>query len=149
MLLASVAVFLLVFILGSDALAPMPHQQQQKQQLIVSTALGQVPLTVELANTPALRTRGLSGRQSLPEGEGMLFDFGNAERPGIWMKDMHFSLDLVWLDEEKTIIGFTPRVSPDTYPEVFYPPFPARYVLEVNAGWVDAHGIVGGDKVNW
>ncbi len=103
-------------------------------------------ITVETVNTPELRTLGLSGRQSLGNNEGMLFVF---DEPSIsycfWMKDMNFSLDMIWLTEDKKVINIARNVSPDTYPdENFCPEAPAKYVLEVNANRAMELGISPG-----
>ncbi len=103
-------------------------------------------LELEIADTESERARGLSGRAALGENEGMLFIFDEPEMPGFWMKDMHFPIDIIWLDENRQIVGLHENIAPDTYPAIFYPPRlveagpprPIKYVLEVNAGWVAA-----------
>ncbi|OHA92045.1 MAG: hypothetical protein A3J09_00920 [Candidatus Zambryskibacteria bacterium RIFCSPLOWO2_02_FULL_51_21] len=91
-------------------------------------------LVLEIANTDAERTQGLSGRASLPAGTGLLFVFESPGKYGFWMKDMNFPIDIVWLGDGMLPVGIEKNVSPDSYPQVFYPPVPVRYVLEVNAG---------------
>jgi len=111
--------------------------------------LGTSTITAAIADTPAARRRGLSGRSSLPEGHGMLFVHSEAGRHGIWMPDMHFPLDIIWLDDRKRVVHIERAVSPDTYPTTFKPDEPARYVLEVNAGVIDKTGLTEGDAVTW
>lgn len=99
-------------------------------------------------STPSTRTLGLSGRTSLPWDRGMLFDF---ERPGkycMWMKDMNFSLDMIWLNEKNRIVAQRENVTPDTYPQTFCGPETARYVLEVNSGVIEAGGLRIGQRLN-
>ena len=91
-------------------------------------------LTVEVTDTAAGRVSGLSGRSSLPPRSGMLFDFKRMALPGIWMKDMRFALDIVWLDEHGRVVSKKSNVQPETFPEIFTPTQPARYVLEVAPG---------------
>jgi uncharacterized membrane protein (UPF0127 family) len=107
--------------------------------------LGENDLRVEVADTEAARERGLSGRDNLAEGSGMLFVFPKDDQAGIWMKEMKFSIDVIWLDASGTVITIAPTVSPDTYPQAFYPAKPARYILEVPAGFAEAHGVAEGD----
>src|SRR3990167_8151062 len=76
---------------------------------------------VEVADTETLREQGLGGRRSLPAGRGMLFIFDQPGSWGIWMKDMRFSLDIMWAREDGTIITVVPNVTPDTYPLVLRP----------------------------
>ena len=98
-------------------------------------------LSVEVAETKADRVLGLSHRQSLESGHGMLFIFPEAGRHGIWMKDMYLSLDILWLNEHGGVVHAEYAVTPETYPKIFYPPEPAWYVLEVPAGYASERGI--------
>jgi len=104
-------------------------------------------LQVALADTPALRERGLGGRESLGENEGMLFVFPKDGVYPFWMKDMRFSIDILWLAADGRIVYVVENVSPDTYPEDFAPDNLARYVLELPAGWTASHNVVVGDFV--
>jgi uncharacterized protein len=102
---------------------------------------------VDVADTAALREQGLSGRTSLGPGNGMLFIFEHDGNWGIWMKDMRFAIDIVWMDKEGGVVGLEAEVSPQTYPASFYPDSPARYVLELPAGAAAAYGIAIGAKI--
>jgi hypothetical protein len=104
-------------------------------------------LKVEIAATSAQRARGLSGRLQLPPNQGMLFVFPAADYHAFWMKDMHFPLDIIWIDDEQRIVDIAPDLSPDTYPRLFRPRQPARYVLEVQAGTAAKYGLKIGDSV--
>ncbi len=94
-------------------------------------------LVLEVVGTPALRQRGLSGRETLATTTGMLFVFERPDRHGIWMKDMLISIDIIWLSDKFEVINLKTDVNPDTYPTVFTPTSPAWYVLETNAGFVE------------
>lgn len=100
-----------------------------------------------LADTPEKRVKGLSGKQFLPSDTGMLFTFDNADTHGIWMKDMLFPIDIVWLDENKTVIHSLSNVQPNTYPHVFFPPKKDMYVLELRAGFLEDRGVKTGDMI--
>jgi uncharacterized membrane protein (UPF0127 family) len=104
-------------------------------------AIGTARLHVTIADSPDEIVQGLSGRPSMQENEGMLFVFPAPLVPKFWMKEMHFALDIIWIDESKRIVGIEKNISPDTYPATFQPAVPVKYVLEVNAGWTDAHSI--------
>jgi len=102
-------------------------------------------LSIEVVDTPELRSRGLSGRESLESNTGMLFVFENQrENNCFWMKDMKFSIDMVWMNEKKQVLNVAENVSPDTYPESFCPAEPAKYGLEINAGSATQAGITTG-----
>lgn len=111
-------------------------------------SVGDARVVVEVADTDILRTQGLSGRTALPAGRGMLFVFDGDAAWGIWMKDMRFAIDILWLTADGTIVHVEHNVAPDTYPTTFAPPAPARYVLELPAGYTAALGVVVGDKVD-
>lgn len=123
-------------------------QQTQRMTMPTVVAIGDIKIQVDVAATPEKRTQGLSGRQSLGEGEGLLFIFEGEGNWGFWMKDMLFPIDIIWAATDGTIITVTSDVAPETYPQAFYPTVPrARYVLEVPAGFSEAHGIVEGAKL--
>ncbi|MDP2641812.1 MAG: DUF192 domain-containing protein [bacterium] len=104
-------------------------------------------IRVEVAETLESRQTGLSGREFLPEGTGMLFVFEDLARHGFWMKDMNFAIDIIWTDGEGRVVDIAKEVSPDTFPEVFYPKQLAKYVLELNAGDAEKFGIDTGVKL--
>ena len=96
-------------------------------------------ITAELAITEDTRSRGLMFRKTLNEDQGMLFVFEEEGHHAFWMKNMTFSIDILWLDRQKRIVHIERRVPPcqeDPCPS--YPPqFPAIYVLELKAGTAD------------
>jgi uncharacterized membrane protein (UPF0127 family) len=109
--------------------------------------VGDTKVSVEVAATEAARDQGLSGRKNLTERSGMLFVFENEEMRGFWMKDMNFSLDIIWADAKGRVVTVVENISPDSYPQSYYPIVPAKYALEVPAGFVKAHNIAVGDKI--
>ena len=95
-----------------------------------------IKINVEIADSPQEWERGLSGKKSLNVDEGMLFVFPRPTTPTFWMKDMRFPIDIVWLDENKNIVGIERGVSPDSYPETYKPPIAVLYALETNPGLI-------------
>ena len=103
----------------------------------------------ETVNTPETREKGLSGRTSLANNKGMLFEF---QEPGgycFWMKDMKFNIDVIWLDGEKRIIDIKKDLSPATYPQAFCPILQTKYVIEVNAGVAKQANLIVGHKLKF
>lgn len=98
-----------------------------------------LPGQIEIADTPEKRTQGLSGRADVPDDYGMLFVFDIEGRSGFWMKDMRVPIDIIWIATDGTIVHIEHSLSPDTYPEIFTPSIPARYVLETRAGYAQDH----------
>jgi uncharacterized membrane protein (UPF0127 family) len=111
------------------------------------TVAGRVTLTVELARSPLEQMRGLSHRPRLAEGQGMVFVYGAPQPVGIWMKDMRFPLDILWVREGRIvkIQKDAPPLAPGG-PERVYTAT-ADLVLEVPAGFTDRAGIRVGDGV--
>lgn len=108
---------------------------------------GRVTLTVELARTPEEQIRGLSGRPGLKSGRGMLFVYERPHPVSIWMKDMRFSLDIIWIRAGR-IVAIEKQAPPLTPvgPERVYTAT-ADLVLEVPAGFTDRQKIRVGDSV--
>ena len=110
---------------------------------------------VELAVTLEERSQGLSGRDSLPSGTGMLFIYEADGAHTFWMKDMRFPLDFVWISGECLVVEVTagapppePGQSPKDLPR-YSPPGPVRYILEINAGEAETADIDPGDMVEF
>lgn len=104
---------------------------------------------VELARSPLEVERGLGGKDSLGPDEGMFFVFPAPDRYAFWMRDMRFSIDVVWFDERLRVVDVKEDTSPESYPDMFAPSAPARYVLEVSAGYVAAHRIGVGTQASF
>ena len=117
-----------------------------------SITIGTTKVQAEVEDTDASRAQGLSGRQSLAEGTGMLFVFDAPGKYGFWMKDMNFAIDMLFVDASGTIVTIAPNASPAGYrlnpPEVFYPVAPVQYVLEVPAGFAAMNGVIVGQKMS-
>lgn len=109
---------------------PAPEKYQVAEAPTI-LKIGAGELQVEVADTDAERILGLSGRNELPRDQGMLFVFPTSDRHGIWMKEMNFPIDVIWLDEEMRVVHIEREVRPETFPYVFYPTMSAKYVLEV------------------
>ena len=108
----------------------------QPKPTATSLSISDAKISIEIAKTTAELTRGLSGRPTLAENSGLFFIFPNSGIHGIWMKDMDFPIDIIWLDENYQIVFIKENAMPESYPEVFTPSTPARYVLEIPAGFV-------------
>lgn len=103
----------------------------------------------EIADTPARVQRGYMFRREVKEDEGMVFVFPEPGFHSFWMKNTLVPLDIVWIDEEFTVIHIEPGVPPcKADPCATYGPLrKTRYVLEVRAGMTRAGGLKVGDRV--
>ena len=109
--------------------------------------IGLVPVVAEVADTPQLIERGLGDRLTLDDSTGMLFDFASEDRWGLWMKDMRFAVDMMWIDAGGVAVTILKRVAPESFPQIFYPARPARYAFETNAGFFETHAIAEGVSI--
>ena len=106
---------------------------------------GKQEFIVELADTKELQRRGLMNRETMPELHGLLMAFDYDRRAPIWMKNVKFPIDVVWLSSEGLVIDVkTLPVCKEAPCKVYYPVGPARFVLEVGAGLFQLNR---GDKV--
>ncbi len=120
--------------------APAQPQTSPTNRLMIAGT----EIIVEIADTIPERILGLSGRVELPEQYGLLFVFDTNDYHAIWMKDMQFPIDVIWLDEQLRIVDIKKDFTPQSYPEIASPKQPARFVLEVPAGFSTANGFVEG-----
>jgi len=104
---------------------------------------------VELALTNMVRERGLSGRKELKENEGMLFVFDRPSKYSFWMKNMNFSVDIIWLGEDLRVVYIKKDARPELYPETYTPTENAKYVLEVPAGFSEKNNLKVGDSASF
>jgi uncharacterized membrane protein (UPF0127 family) len=105
--------------------------------------------TVEIMDTQEKRSLGLQGRTSLPADQGMLFIFPMEDILNFWMKDTLIALDMVWINDGHVIVDIKTDIQPcikEPCP-IYVPSGKARYVLEVNASFAQAHGLKVGDQV--
>lgn len=109
-----------------------------------------IEIPVEIASSSMALQKGLSGRLSLDHDKGMLFLFSKPDYYRFWMPDMHFPLDIIWVDKTPKIAGIEKNISPEfdpANPRFYISPARVQYVLEVNAGFSENIGIEVGDKV--
>ena len=101
--------------------------------------------TVEIADTPELWGRGLSGRDNLCAVCSMLFVFPRAEKHDFWMRGMRFPLDIIWVSGGKVV--YMERHIDPASTETFRPNVVADQVIEVNAGAADQ--LKEGDRIEY
>ena len=110
----------------------------------------QIVVQVEIADTEKKRAQGLMHRQELADDAGMLFVFAGEAIRGVWMKNTHIPLDILFLSAKGEIVSWLQHVSPCVADdcEVYHSAVPAGYMLEVNAGFIAHWSIRLGDKVS-
>lgn len=112
----------------------------------IATDLGATLFTCEIADTDALRERGLMFRQRLPRDHGMLFDFGQPHEVAMWMKNTYISLDMVFIRPDGTVAYVAENTVPKSL-DVIGVHEPVQGVLELAAGTAKRIGLRPGDTV--
>lgn len=103
-------------------------------------------IQVEVANTAASRAQGLMHRKSLSDNHGMLFVFPQIEQSCMWMRNTLIPLSVAFLDEQGRIINVE-EMQPQTE-DHHCARRPAKFALEMSAGWFDRRGLGTGVEIN-
>jgi uncharacterized protein len=127
-----------------------PKKETSLQTKIITVTSGErtIKLTVQVADTPKQRDKGLMYVEKLPKDEGMLFVFSAKTYGGFWMKNTIIPLSIAFLDSDGKILKILDMVPckgdicPTYDPEIYY-----YYALEVNLGWFEKNQIKEGDFV--
>lgn len=148
------SVLALCMILGTwssardKATAESPKPVHGELQFLRPDGSTAVSITIEVADTPEARIRGLMDRWSLPELHGMLFIFDYSEVQRFWMHNTPLSLDMIFVDESRRILNIAESTMPMSK-QLYGSRGPAKYVVEVRAGFSKRHGIEEGMKIQW
>ncbi|KKQ98781.1 MAG: hypothetical protein UT24_C0001G0062 [Candidatus Woesebacteria bacterium GW2011_GWB1_39_12] len=115
--------------------------------------VGNANIFIDLADNNEEKAKGLSGRKTLKDNEGMLFVFESKSSPAFWMKDMLISIDIIWIADGKIIkldesVPPPPPETPSNELPLYRPPVAIDYVLEVKAGFSEKNGVEVGDNVD-
>ena len=113
--------------------------------------IGETTIELLVAESDAERVKGLSGRESLGENQGMLFIFDEAGEYGFWMKDMNFPIDIIFIENDKVVnIAKNAQVPTENQGLIIYKPEKSvNRVLELRAGRSDALGIEPGTTITF
>jgi len=103
-----------------------------------------------IADSPMKRMIGLMFRNSMKENTCMLFIFPSEGRHGIWMQNMSFAIDVLWLDKDSKIIHTEERLQPCNSfwnCKTYVPEKDAKYIIEMKAGAIKKNKIKKGSKI--
>ena len=126
---------------GTDDGAAFPPQGE------VWIVFGADTVTAEIADTDEDRERGLMNRDSLPDGEGMLFVWTDEDIRSFWMKNTYFPLDIAFLDRTQTVINVS-QMEAQTE-TIHRSDRPAMFALEVPQGWFAPRAIGEGSRASF
>ena len=125
------------------------YQKYAKRYLItIHTGAGPVKINADYAETQEKQEKGLMGKQSLPKNSGMIFIFPDEKNRGFWMKNVLIPLDIIFMDSKGHINEIT-TMKPCPKDAEVCPTYtskePARFAIEVNAGFAVKNRIIEGD----
>ncbi len=109
-------------------------------------------VTVEIADTDALRTQGLMFRDKLADGHGMLFVFDGEQSLSFWMKNTLIPLSIGYFDHNRklvTILEMTPALASELEPKTYPSGSPVQFALEMPKGWFSKNKITVGTTFSW
>jgi uncharacterized membrane protein (UPF0127 family) len=105
-------------------------------------------IKVEIADTPSTRERGLMFRDHMDDDAGMLFVFPAAQPLSFWMKNTHIALDMMFANRSGEIRWIVSNAQPMSE-KLIGPYEDTMYVIEVNSGFAQRHGITTGDRIDF
>ena len=136
-----------VWLVTALVLAPIASSSAKGTGTVVlETSTGEHAYTVEIAEWPQEKARGLMFRRSMPQEHGMIFLLDPPRRATMWMRNTYISLDMIFISEQGTVL----RIEANTEPfstDVFDSGGIAKAVLELNAGEAARIGLKPGDRV--
>jgi hypothetical protein len=122
-----------------------PTGPQPQKLPEVDITIGDVNITVEVADEEAERHLGLMHRDSIPDGRGMIFIFPSEDNLSFYMRSTRVDLDLAYARADGTIFQIERMTAYDLRSVTSREP--AKYALEVPAGFLSRSGIRAGDKL--
>ncbi len=122
--------------------APAPRQDT----ILIESEAGAQLLSVEIADTPALRERGLMFRHRVPEDRGMLFLYEGVQPVAMWMKNTYIALDMAFLRADGTVARLVEGTVPHSL-DTIESQEPVAAVLEVAAGAARKLGLKPGARI--
>jgi uncharacterized membrane protein (UPF0127 family) len=96
------------------------------------------------------RVKGLMDRDTLPEDGGMLFYFDPPSIASMWMKNVRFPLDFVFIDSQNRVVQVEKDIPPCNTEScsTLHSVVDVAYVLEITAGSIEKYGIRPGDRLD-
>lgn len=113
--------------------------------VVITTAKGDVNVSVEITDTPIEHARGLMFRPPLPQGRGMLFVMEDEALQVFWMKNTPSPLDIIFAAKDGSIVSIK-QGQPLSEAQIPSEK-PAMFVLEVAQGETARLGIRPGDRM--
>jgi uncharacterized membrane protein (UPF0127 family) len=136
---AIAALAIVVLAIGACAQGP-------RIEIVGPDSVRRAVVSVEIADTSARREYGLMYRRHLDENAGMIFVFKAPQHLEFWMKNTIIPLDMIFADSAGKIVGIVRKAEPFSEAADSVEP-DSQYVLEVNGGFCERHGVEPGDTL--
>jgi uncharacterized membrane protein (UPF0127 family) len=143
-----IGICLLIVLIGGWGIFQNWYQQrgQVSAQFISADGKARGTYHLEVADEPDEQSKGLMFRKSLAPKSGMIFIHKTDENHSFWMKNTFISLDMIFVDASKRIVGILPSV-PILNEEPRQVDKPSRFVIELAAGEASKSGLQVGDSI--
>ncbi len=137
---------LFVILVGALAFVDAPKKVEGPPRVCFKN---DVCLDLILAQSVEEKTIGLSNYSNILATQGMLFIFDNSAKRSMWMKNMSFNIDIMWIGSDKRIGYMEENLEPcwEEECDVFTPAVKAKYILETKAGFIDYTNLYLNDRV--
>lgn len=106
-------------------------------------------IPIEIADNPILWSQGLTNRKDIPLEFGTLYIFPRITVVGFWMKNVHFPLNIAFINSKKEIINIQTMVPCTGKCPMYYSPKPFRYALETKSGFFEIFQFSKGCKISY
>lgn len=143
-----VLVGLIIVFFFSFSFSSCSSERFKEKQVIIPDG---TILETAIADNINERSLGLSICDNLASNQAMLFIFNKPDIYSFWMKDMHFPIDIFWLDEHRQVVFVHKDAQPEEYQQGinYLPDVDALYVLETVSGFAESHQIGIGNQLSW
>ena len=144
-----IIVLLIAIILITIGIWLVPKKASNPNLATINATIDSKAYKLYAPKTTAEQQRGLAIFDYLANEQGMIFRGNPVGVQGVWMKDMKFNIDIIWVDKDNRIIHLVKNASKDSYPTIFQNPdsTASAYIIELSAGQLDAQSIKIGDEV--
>jgi uncharacterized membrane protein (UPF0127 family) len=125
--------------------SPVPEGKPQTGLPTITLRVGNHSVKADIANTNTTREIGLMFKKKMGPAEGMLFIFPEIGYHAMWMRNTLIPLSVAYMDERGAILSIHEMQALTEVPH--QSAGPARYALEMNAGWFAANRVNVGETI--
>lgn len=154
-LTAAATILAVTLIIATGLLTQDPVRDLEQDEVYATFQTGQSEAwaVLEVANSETEKAEGLMNVTELGRNEGMLFNYTEEDLRAFWMKNTLIPLDIIFLNENREVINVeTAYPEPNTSEQElkrYRSEEPAKYVIEVKAGFTENKSIKKGTEITW